>query len=213
LHQAVHHIKFRSNGGTDEEENLITLCEDCHKGVHVGTITLNKKPKKCKGLRYATHMSVIRSRLLKKYPDAIETFGFVTTENRNHLNLSKDHYIDACVIASGGLEFEPSEILYRKRCVPKQSRQLRKGIRDEKKIPTGKVHGFKRYDKVKYLGVICFIKARRTFVGFVLMGIDNNILDFRTVGGCANPSYKNIRRVNARKSILCIEVKVFNGEN
>lgn len=29
----VHHIKFRSNGGTDDEENLITLCTDCHKGV------------------------------------------------------------------------------------------------------------------------------------------------------------------------------------
>ena len=164
-------------------------------------------------MRYATHMSVIRSRLLKKYPDAIETFGFVTTENRNHLNLSKDHYIDACVIASGGLRFKSLDVLYQKRCVSVQSRVLTKGIRDEKKIPTGKVHGFKRYDKVKYLGVICFIKARRTFGGFVLMDIDNNILDFRTVGGCANPSYKNIRRVNARKSILCIEVKVFNGEN
>ena len=42
-------------------------------------------------------MSIIRSWLLKRYPDAIETFGFVTSENRNHLNLEKDHYIDACV--------------------------------------------------------------------------------------------------------------------
>ena len=74
----VHHIKFRSNGGTDDEENFITLCEDCHKGVHAGTVVLNKKPKESKNLKYATHMSVIRSRLLKKYPDAIETFGFVT---------------------------------------------------------------------------------------------------------------------------------------
>ena len=30
-------------------------------------------------------MSIIRSWLLKKYPDAIETFGFVTSENRNPL--------------------------------------------------------------------------------------------------------------------------------
>ena len=50
----VHHIRFKSNGGTDDEENLITLCEDCHKGVHAGTITLSKKPKKSKGLKYAT---------------------------------------------------------------------------------------------------------------------------------------------------------------
>ena len=105
----VHHIIFRSNGGSDDERNLITLCEDCHKGVHAGTVELNKKPKKSKNLKYATHMSIIRSRLLKKYPDAIETFGFVTSENRHRLNLPKDHYIDACVIASGGIRVQRIE--------------------------------------------------------------------------------------------------------
>ena len=108
----VHHVKFKRDGGTDDEENLLTLCEDCHKGVHAGTVTLNKKPKKSKNLNHATHMSIIRSYLLKKYPNAIETFGFVTSENRNHLNLEKDHYIDACVIASGGLEFKELDVIY-----------------------------------------------------------------------------------------------------
>lgn len=42
----VHHIIFRSNGGTDDENNLITLCEACHKGVHDGTIKLDKKDRK-----------------------------------------------------------------------------------------------------------------------------------------------------------------------
>ena len=106
----VHHIKFRSNGGTDDEENLITLCKECHDGIHAGTVTLNKKPKKSKNLKHATHMNIIRSQLLKIYPDAIETFGFVTSENRNHLKLRKDHYIDACVIASGGLEFKELDV-------------------------------------------------------------------------------------------------------
>ena len=132
----VHHIKFRSNGGTDDEENLITLCKECHDKVHAGTVVLNKKPKKSKNLKYATHMSIIRSQLLKKYPDAIETFGFVTSENRHRLNLEKDHYIDACVIASGGLEFKELDVIYRKRRVPVQDRILTKGIRDEKKLPT-----------------------------------------------------------------------------
>lgn len=85
----VHHIKFKSNGGTDDEENLITLCKECHDGVHACTVKLNKKPKKSKNLKHATHMSIIRSQLLKKYPDAIETFGFVTNENRHRLNLKK----------------------------------------------------------------------------------------------------------------------------
>ena len=30
----VHHLKFRSQSGSDVEQNLITLCADCHKGVH-----------------------------------------------------------------------------------------------------------------------------------------------------------------------------------
>ena len=204
----VHHIKFRRDGGTDDEENLITLCEDCHKGVHAGTIILNKKPKKGKNLKYATHMSIIRSQLLKEYPNAIETFGFVTSENRNHLKLKKDHYIDACVIASGGLEFKELDVIYRKRRVPTQDRILTKGIRSERKLPTGKVHGFKRYDKVKYLGEICFVKGRRTNGGFVLMGINNNSIDFRDRGGKQNPSYKSIKKVNVRKSILCISEKI-----
>ena len=202
----VHHIKFKSNGGTDDEENLITLCEDCHKKVHRGEIVLEKKPKKV-NLKHATHMSIIRSRLLKAYPNAIETFGFVTSENRNHLSLPKDHYIDACVIASGGLEFKELDVVYKKRRVSIQDRVLTDGIRDEKKLPTGKVHGFKRYDKVEYLGEICFVKGRRTNGGFVLMDINKNSIDFRDRGGKSNPSYKSLKRVSARRSILCISKK------
>ena len=207
----VHHIKFRSNGGTDDEENLITLCKECHDGIHAGTVELNKKPKKSKGLKHATHMSIIRSQLLKIYPQAIETFGFVTSENRNRLNLPKDHYIDACVIASGGLEFKELDVIYMKRRIPIQSRILTKGIRDERKIPTGKIHGFKRYDKVEYLGEIYFVKGRRIKDGFVLMNIDNNSIDFRDRGKKQSPSYKSLKRINARKSILCITKRIERG--
>ena len=30
----VHHIKFRSYAGDDSEENLITLCVECHALMH-----------------------------------------------------------------------------------------------------------------------------------------------------------------------------------
>jgi 5-methylcytosine-specific restriction endonuclease McrA len=30
----VHHKEFRSRGGLDSEENLITVCAGCHEGVH-----------------------------------------------------------------------------------------------------------------------------------------------------------------------------------
>ena len=30
----IHHKQFRSLSGDDSEENLITLCDECHKLVH-----------------------------------------------------------------------------------------------------------------------------------------------------------------------------------
>ena len=30
----VHHKEFRSRSGPDSEDNLITLCADCHRSVH-----------------------------------------------------------------------------------------------------------------------------------------------------------------------------------
>ena len=96
--------------------------------MHDEKLTIDKKPKKM-NLKYATHMSIIRNRLLKIYPDAIETFGFVTKENRSHLSLPKDHYIDACVIASDGKEFKPNDEIFYKRRVAKGDYQLTKGVR------------------------------------------------------------------------------------
>ena len=203
----IHHVVFRSLGGSDDEKNLITLCEKCHKAIHDGILILTKKPKKL-NLKYATHMSIIRNQLLKIYPDAIETFGFVTKENRNNLNLPKGHFIDACVIASGSKTFEQSSWLFRKRRVARQNRQLCKGVRGEKKLPIGKVFGFKRFDKVKYLKEIYFIKGRRSRGDFVLMDIDNNAIDFRDRSKRKNPSYKLLERLNTRKGTLCIGQRV-----
>ena len=42
----VHHIIFRSMGGSDEESNLITLCKTCHDALHRGEVELKKKGKK-----------------------------------------------------------------------------------------------------------------------------------------------------------------------
>ena len=35
-HLEVHHIRYRSRGGGDREDNLITLCAECHASVHGG---------------------------------------------------------------------------------------------------------------------------------------------------------------------------------
>ena len=198
----VHHIVYRSQGGTNDESNLITLCKDCHSRVHDGILTIDKKPKKL-NLKYATHMSIIRSQLLKVYPKAIETFGFVTKENRNHLNLPKYHYIDACVIASGGKEFKLSNEIFYKRRVSKGDYQLTKGIRGEQKIPVGKILGFRKFDKVKYFNKEYFIKGRMSSGFAILMDIFNNKIDFSYMAkGFKTPKLINLKRLNARRSCL-----------
>ena len=199
----VHHIKFRCNGGTDDEENLITLCEDCHKGVHAGTVVLNKKPKKSKNLKHATHMSIIRSGLLKKYPDAIETFGFITSENRNHLKLEKDHHIDACVIASGGLDFKLSDVIYYKRRMSKGEYKLTRTYCHKSQIYKGKLLGFKPFDKVEYFGVRCFVGNRRSGGTATLVDIFRNPLNFSHLPkGYRNPKMLLLKRISSRKTIV-----------
>lgn len=202
----VHHIIYRSQGGTDDENNLITLCEDCHEKIHIGELVLNKKPRKM-NLKHATHMNIIRSQLLKVYPDAIETFGFITKENRNHLDLPKDHCIDACVIASGGNTFKLNEEIFYKRRVAKGDYQLTKGVRGEQQIPVGKIQGFRKFDKVKYLGKEYFIKGRMSSGFAVLMDIFNNKIDFSYMPkGYKTPKLSNLKRISSRSSILCIKI-------
>jgi 5-methylcytosine-specific restriction endonuclease McrA len=33
-HLQVHHLTFRSHSGSDMEQNLITLCAECHESTH-----------------------------------------------------------------------------------------------------------------------------------------------------------------------------------
>lgn len=95
----VHHIKYRSQGGSDTPDNLITLCLKHHKQLHDGKLKLDVK--KHKSLKSATTMNVIRKRLLEWFPDAIETFGYITKTNRYQHGIEKTHSNDAFVIAGG----------------------------------------------------------------------------------------------------------------
>jgi len=40
----VHHIRFKSEGGSNHTSNLITLCRRCHNKVHDGSLHLNVRP-------------------------------------------------------------------------------------------------------------------------------------------------------------------------
>ena len=82
----VHHIIHRSNGGSDEESNLISLCKTDHAALHRGDIVI-KGGKKRGTLNHATQMNSIRVRLSKALPTAEETFGFITKEHRQLMGL------------------------------------------------------------------------------------------------------------------------------
>lgn len=202
----VHHIIYRSQGGSDDESNLITLCHTCHKDLHSGKIIPKFSGKKKGTLKYATQMNSIRCQLLKKYPTAIETFGMVTKANRLYLGLPKDHHIDACVIASNGRPIHmKTNIIYVKRSITKGDYQQTKGIRSEQPIQTGKIQGFRKFDKVKYLGKEYFIKGRMSSGYCVLMDIDGNKIDFSKMPkGYKTPKIANLKRIEVRSSIMTI---------
>ena len=190
----VHHIKFKSEQGSDESENLITLCKPCHEKVHEHKIIIAGG--KAKGnLNHATQMNSIRIQLLARL-GCEETFGFVTKEHRQLMNLPKEHCIDAAVIASRGnnVTFKTDNIIY-KRCVADGDYQQTKGIRSEQAIPTGKIQGYRKYDKVNYLGSEYFIKGRMSSGYAVLMDIHGKKAELKPI-----PKFTKMQRASARKS-------------
>jgi hypothetical protein len=192
----IHHIIFRSKGGSDASENLITLCKTCHDDLHKGKISLANNGKVKTSLKHATQMNSIRVQLLKLLPEATETFGYITKQNRWELGLSKEHYNDAITIACRGLSVNNviSTILYKK-CINDGDYQLSKGIRSEQKIPTGKIQGFRKFDKVRYLNSEYFIKGRMSAGYAILMDIKGTKIPLKPI-----PKFVKMKRIQARKT-------------
>lgn len=197
----VHHIIFLSQGGSDEESNLITLCHTCHKTLHSGKIKLKLNGKTKGNLKYTTQMNSIRKQLFRYYPDAIETFGYITKANRLNLDIDKEHYYDACVIATQGKPFTVKTKLCKKKCVPDGDFRKTKGLRSEQAITTDKICGFRKFDKVKYFGKEYFIKSRKSTGYATLMDIGGNTVDFSSMPkGNKTPKLRNCKRVAARST-------------
>jgi 5-methylcytosine-specific restriction endonuclease McrA len=190
----VHHIIFRTNNGSDEPDNLMTLCKTCHDKVHDGSVALKGGVKKG-SLNHATQMNSIRCQLMLRL-NCEETFGFVTKEHRQLMGLPKSHCIDAVAIASQGegAVFKTSTT-YRKKCLADGDYQQSKGIRSEQPIQTQKIHGFRKFDKVSYLGDIYFIKGRMSTGYAILMDIYGQKQILKPI-----PKFSKMKRTNARKS-------------
>ncbi len=166
----VHHIVFRSQGGTNTPDNLITLCEDCHEKLHNGEFTIKGKKIKTK---HATEIGIIKSQLKKSFGEFEETFGYETKFKReNILSLSKTHYNDAVAICcSDGEIVNPCDIVYNKKHVQNGDYKQTRGTGIKKLLPAGKLFGFRKFDLVETPKGIGFIKCKR-FVGhFDMVGM------------------------------------------
>lgn len=192
----VHHIIFRTNGGSDEEENLVTLCKTCHVELHAGSISLKLTGKKKGQLRHATQMNSIRVQLLKRLPEARETFGYITKEHRQLFTDVKDHSVDAVFIATQGMKpiFKTSLVI-QKKCVSDGDYRQTRGARSEECIPTGKIMGFRKFDATFYRGERYFIMGRMSTGYAILMNIAGETVKLKPI-----PKLHLMARAAARKS-------------
>lgn len=198
----VHHIIFKSQGGSDRPDNLVTLCEQHHKELHAGII--NPKFKKPRKYQAPVIMNVIKS-ILVDYYDARFTYGYETKVKRVQLRLNKSHANDAVAISNPDCVKNDVVVLRIKQCrkkkrslheaTPRKGRKQpnRDAMRNSKN--TSKVGEFHLHDKVmlgKQIGWISGFTGQSAYV----QDKDGNYI--------SNKSYKQV----ALK-----ELKIINHNN
>ena len=162
----THHIRYKSLGGTDRADNLITVCTECHTGKnHKESGILYRwmqEGKKVKQYKEATFMNILRARTYKRYPNAIITYGSITTPKRKELGLTKTHYNDAIAITNiDNIKENNNQVFYirqfRKKKRSLQEATARKGRKSPNVMQkrnnknTKELRGWHLNDKVIYL--------------------------------------------------------------
>ena len=162
----VHHIESRQTGG-DRPDNLITLCEKCHKAHHKGKIEL--KIKKHKGFKAETIMSILRWKIVNRLGDLGNrvniTYGYLTKSARFALGLSKSHVNDAFCIAGGSIQertdaTEGSFTRRNNRCTQLNRNGFKPSIRRRK-------YEFQPNDMVKFNGNAYIVKGMQNIGKYI----------------------------------------------
>lgn len=199
----VHHIESRKVGG-DAPNNLITLCETCHKKYHKGEITLPKAIKRGMVFKDAAFMGVMRwtfyNRLKEAYPKVSMTYGYITKNTRITYGLPKEHCIDARCISSNPLAKSDGIYYYLKkvRCHNRQIHKmtmLKGGIRKRNQAPY-RVKGYRLFDKVRYQGNEYFIFGRRSSGYFDIRTLDGTKVNNGSI------SYKKLQLIETKNYYL-----------
>ena len=175
----AHHIESRHIGG-DAPNNLITLCNTCHKGYHKGNVKLPETIHRGMSFRDAAFMGVMRwylyNELKTRYPNVQNTYGYITKNTRIKNNLPKEHCIDARCISGNPLAKPLGYVFYQRkvRCHNRQIHKntILKGGYRKRNQAEYLVKGFRLWDKVSYKGIECFITGRRASGYFALKTFD-----------------------------------------
>ena len=167
----VHHILPKSKGGTNVPNNLITLCEKCHKQIHEYLKSNKKVQFKIKDYKEDTRLNILKDKiykeLIKSKYTVEKTYGYETKIIRDQYKLAKEHYIDARIIAAGSLKRSRNDVqIYRMTKIRNHNRKIYKD-----KIYKGNMkrlnqqqyikNGYRRYDIVKYLNRYWYIDGRQ----------------------------------------------------
>ena len=200
----VHHLESRKTGG-NAPNNLITLCETCHKLYHAGKITLPEGIKRKASYKDAAFMGIMRwavyNKLKELYPNEVSiTYGYITKNTRIANYLPKEHRVDALCIAGHPKAKRTSDWYYQKK-VRCHNRQIHKatiqkdGIRKKNQAPKY-VQGHQLFDTVLYQKKLYFIFGRRS----------SGFFDIRTLDGTkvnkGSISQKKLKLINNNKSYL-----------
>lgn len=178
----VEHIVPKSRGGSDRVSNLTISCHECNlkKGKQTaGEFGHPKVQEQAKeSLKAVVFMNAIRWKLVNKL-DCDWTYGSVTKYRRSKLGLEKSHTNDAFVIAGGTTQTRAVRI-HKVKQVRRQNRSLYKANPPKggkkKRNTVREVDGFKRFDKVSYNGIKCFIYGLRSSGYFHVKNIDGETI-------------------------------------
>ena len=118
----VHHIIYRSRGGTNRMSNLATVCDRCHTPANhkPGGRLYNWKPK-IASFKGATFMTTMRWKMYNevksKFPDVKLhiTYGAETKERRRVFDITKSHINDAFVMGQFHPKHRSKPICYKKK--------------------------------------------------------------------------------------------------
>ena len=204
----VHHIESRKIGG-NAPNDLITLCETCHKGYHKGIIELPKTIKRGMKFNDATFMGIMRwtlyNRLTLLYPNVKLTYGYITKNTRIENSLPKEHYIDARCISGNPLAKSLGYVFYQKkvRCHNRQIHKCTTNKGNYRKLNQSpyKFNNYRLFDKVICNKVIGFISARRKNGSYRVRDINWNSIS-------EGITYKKLLFLESRSYYLCESIAV-----